>query len=105
MKIVILAFAPVLIAIATWIQWRDCVRGYGNTMGVYGLINTIWIVAAVFLGIGISRFTSWPWAAGLGVATVVLYYPATALIERVGIKHGPRTESKNAQQAVRGNRR
>jgi hypothetical protein len=98
MKIVILAFAPMLIAIAAWIQWKDCVRDYGNTMGVYGLINSIWIVAALCIGIGISRFVSWPWAVGMGVATVVLYYPTSALIERVGIKHGPRRKSKNAQQ-------
>jgi hypothetical protein len=104
MKIVILGLAPLLILVAMRIQWSDCIRGYGNTMGVFGLINSIWMIAGIFLGIGVSSFISWQWAIVAGVVVYALYYPISSGIERLGVKYGPRTASKKtAQQAGSSN--
>jgi hypothetical protein len=101
MKTVILALAPLLILVAMRIQWSDCIRGYGNTMGVFGLINTIWLISGIFLGIGVSNFILWHWAVGSGIALYALYYPISSGIERLGVKYGPRQASKKtAQQAA-----
>jgi hypothetical protein len=100
MKIVFLALAPLLILVAMRIQWSDCIRGYGNTMGVYGLINSIWLMSGIFLGIGVSSFISWHWSVASGIALYVLYYPISSGIERLGVKYGPRDASKKAQQAA-----
>jgi lipoprotein signal peptidase len=97
--------AVVLVALAIVIQWRDCVRDYGNTMGVYGLINTLWLLAGVGLAFGLASSLGWPLAIVSGVVLFALYYPITSQIERIGVKYGPRKEKKDAQQGggeVRG---
>ena len=82
--------ALILIAIAIRLQWKDCVRGYGNTMGVYSLIRTIWMGSGLCLGIGIAHFIAWYWAGGLGLALFLLSYPIIVQIEKLGVKYGPR---------------
>ena len=90
MGIIIIITSTLLITVALYIQWKDCIKGYGNTMGVYNLINTIWLFAGIFMGIGISRFIPWYWATVCGIVFYALYYPITYLVEKLGIKYGPR---------------
>ena len=97
MTIIGIAAAVALVGLAIVIQWRDCVRGYGNTMGVYGLINTLWLLAGIGLAVGLASLLGWFWAIVSGVVLFALYYPVTAQIEKLGIKHGPRRK-KDAQQ-------
>ena len=94
MKIYLIILAPVFVALALRIQWKDCIRNYGNTMGVYGLINGLWLIAGGLLGIGISLFVKWYWALAVGGCLYSLYYPITAQVEKLGVKYGPRQNNQ-----------
>lgn len=98
MKEILVIVAPILILAAISIQWNDCRRNYGNTMGVYSLINTMWLLAGIAFGIGISGRMRWYSATGIGILIFVLYYPITLVIEKIGTKFKPINTKNNGTQ-------
>ena len=91
MGIIFIAVADFLMVAAIYIQWKDCIRGYGNTMEVYSLIGTIWLLAGMCLGIGVSQFIPWYFGLGCGIVLYAWYYPMSSLVTKLGVKYGPRS--------------
>jgi hypothetical protein len=90
MGIILIAVAVFLIAVAIYIQWEDCIRGCGNTMGIYSLISSIWLLSGICLGIGVSQFIPWYFGIGCGIVLYAWYFPISSMVTKLGVKYGPR---------------
>lgn len=86
----LLWIAAIFVGLAITLQWRDCVRDYGNTPGAENLVRSLWLVAAILLGVAFGR--AHHWLLGVGVAFVIfaLSYPIYARIQALGRRFGPR---------------
>ena len=97
MDIAFIITSGILILSATFIQLKDCKRNYGNTMGIFSLIGTIWFIAGICLSIGLSTLTKWYWSIGFGLALYILYYPVSSTVEKFGSKYMPANKGSSEE--------
>lgn len=82
----------VVLAAATALLWRDCVRDYGHTMGGEMVFSHLWILGSLMLSGGICWTTGISlWFCPIGAAALyALSIPYRTAIDRVGRRHGRR---------------
>ena len=76
------ALAVALLALV--VQWRDCIPGRGNSMGIRPILINLWMLAAIATGIAVSRVAQWWWALAASVAVMVVQRGIVEMVERVG---------------------
>jgi len=67
------------------VQWRDCIPGRGNSMGIRSVVMTFWMLTALTCGIGVSRFAPWWWGVAAGLGVMVAQRGIVELVERSGM--------------------
>ncbi len=87
MKFIFLAIFALFTIIALVLQWRDCIKGYGNTTGAMGFYNSLWILASIFLSIYFSSYIKLSLSIIGGITFFIFHYVIVYMIEKIGTKY------------------
>jgi len=76
--------------LALVVQWADCVRGHGNTMGAEHMMGALWLFASVGIGLGVGRSSAWYAGVAAGVVVYAVSIGLRAQVEKLGVRYAPR---------------
>lgn len=101
----VIGLGLVMLAAATALLWRDCVRDYGYTIGGEMMFSHLWILGSLVLSGGIC------WAAGISLwfcligaaALYALSMPYRRAIDRLGRRHGRLPTDRGEEGSPRDN--
>ena len=87
MQFIFLIISILLIIIALILQWRDCVKGYGNTMGAIGLYNVFWIMTSISMIIYLTYYVGVFLSILIGVIFFISHFGIVYIVEKIGLKY------------------
>jgi len=82
------ALIAALVVLALYLQWKDGLSSFGNTLGGMQLVRALWFSASVFFGIAIDRLAP-GWVAVVGASSAyVLALAVVRAFEGYIVAHG-----------------